>query len=385
MTRWLSLMLLVIACALGLAACGGDDSSSGSSDDPAAVLKETFGAGKEVKSGQLGVSLRVNTKGLANVSGPLGLKLTGPFASRGGTELPKFDFTAQLDLSGQSLRVGAVSTDDKGFITVGDQAYEMSADLYKQFRDGYAEQAKCSDDKGSGVSLGTLGIDPSKWLSNAKSAGEEQVGGAETTHVTASIAVPAFLQDVNRILGRTDTDPADDACADDAAGDSGSSSSEKSGSRQLSQAERDAIAKGVTSAKVDVWTGKDDRTLRRLNIKVAFDVPQDKRAGLNGLSSGDITFDLTFGNLNEDQEIAAPKNAKPLTDLQGALGGIAGGGGASGSGSGSGSGSSGGGTATTPAPSGANGASGGTKYDQCVQAAGTDIGKLQECAQLIGQ
>ncbi|HWT93077.1 MAG TPA: hypothetical protein VN238_08785 [Solirubrobacteraceae bacterium] len=381
MTRWLSLMLLVIACALGLTACGGDDSSSGS-DDPAAVLKETFGAGKVIKSGELGVSLRLNTKGLANVSGPLALKLTGPFQSRGGTELPKFDFTAQLDLSGQSLRVGAVSTDDKGFITVADQAYEMSADLYKQFRDGYAEQAKCSDDKDSGVSLATLGIDPSKWLSDAKSAGEEEVGGAETTHVTAGIAVPAFLEDVNRILGRTDTSATQDPCADDAASSEQGDAAENSGSRQLSESDRKAIAEGVKSAKVDVWTGKDDRTLRRLNIKVAFDVPEDQRKGLNGLSSGDITFDLTFAKLNEDQTIAAPKNAKPLTDLQGALGGITGGGGASGSGSGTAT------TPTTPATppaSGDTGASGGSAYDQCVQAAGTDIGKLQECAQLIGQ
>jgi hypothetical protein len=104
-------------------------------------------------------------------------------------------------------------------------------------------------------------------------------------------------------------------------------------------------------------------------------VPEDQRKGLNGLSSGDVTFDLTFAKLNEDQEIAAPKDAKPLSELQGALGGAVPGLGGSDAGAG-------GGTSTTPS-SGSSGA--GAKYDECVAAAGTDVAKLQECAQLIGQ
>lgn len=382
MTRWLSLLLLVCASTLGLAACGGDDSSS-DSGDVNAVLKETFGAGKEVKSGQLGVSVRVNTKGLENVSGPLGLKLTGPFQSRGGTELPKFDFTAQLDLSGQSLRVGAVSTDDAGFVTVAGQAYALSDELYAQFKKGYADQAKCNEegDEDAGVSFRTLGIDPNTWLREAKDAGEEEVGGAETTHITASIDVPAFLDDVNRILARTGGEQPEDPCADEPA--DGASDQDGGSQQQLSEKDRKAIADGVRSAKVDVWTGKEDRTLRRLNLKVAFEVPEASRKQLNGLSSGDITFDLSFAKLNEDQTIAAPKDARPLSELQGALGGaIPGLGGASGDSATPPSTTtpSGGGEGTSTTPSG-----GGTPYEQCVQAAGTDITKLQECASLIGQ
>lgn len=372
MTRWLSLLLLVCASTFGLAACGGDDSSS-DSGDVNAVLKETFGAGKEVKSGQLGVSVRVNTKGLESVDGPLALKLSGPFQSRGSGELPKFDFTAQLDVSGQSLRAGAISADDAGYVRFADQAYQLSDQLYQQFKDGYAEQARCTEenaDEDAGVSFRTLGIDPSKWLGDAKAAGEEKVGGADTTHITASIDVPVFLEDVNRILSRTGGQQPEDPCADDAA----SSEGQSGGATQLSEKDRQAIADGVESAAVEVWTGKDDRTLRRLNIKVAFQVPEDERKALNGLSSGDITFDLSFADLNEDQTIEEPKDAKPLSELESALGGsIPGISGAGGSG----------GTSTAPSAGGT--AAGGSKYEQCVQQAGSDIGKLQECASLIGQ
>jgi hypothetical protein len=370
MIRWLSLTLLVCASALGLVACGGGDSGAGGGGDPSAVLKETFGASKEVKSGQLTLGLKVNTKGLANVNGPIGLKLTGPFQSQGGKELPSFDFTAQIDLSGQSLQAGAVATPDKGYLKFAGSSYVLSDALYKQFKDGYAEQAECNEGKDTGVSFKALGIDPSRWLGDAKDAGSEEVGGAKTTHITATIDVPAFLEDVNRILGRTGGAQQADPCAADAA----KSQADKQGGRTLTEAEREQIAKGITSASVDVWTGEKDRTLRRLNIKLAFDVPADQRSGLNGLSSGDVAFDLVIAKLNEDQTIKAPAGAKPLEELQQALGGAIPGLGAGSSGSGSsGSGSTGGASAS------------GSKYDQCVADAGADVSKLQQCADLIGQ
>jgi hypothetical protein len=96
-----------------------------------------------------------------------------------------------------------------------------------------------------------------------------------------------------------------------------------------------------------------------------------------GAQSADVKFDLQLLDLNEGQEIEAPKNAKPFADLASQLdslglggigGGITGGGSSGSSGSGSGSG------ATEKNLE---------KYSDCVQSAGGDTGKIRKCADLL--
>jgi hypothetical protein len=378
MTRRRSLLLALLAlcaCALGLAACGGDDNESG---DATAILKETFGEGKDVKSGRLDLAFRLNAQGLQNVEGPIGLRLSGPFQSAGKSQLPRFDFQVALDAGGQALSAGAVSTGEKGFVKFQDQAYALSDELYEQFKKGYAEQAKCSEEQGQeGVSFRSLGVDPGAWLDDAKTAGSEDVGGVKTTHITASVDVPRMLEDVNRILGRTDAQSTD-PCADEQQQEG---QPEREGSRQLSEEDRKQIADAVKSAQVDVWTGEDDRILRRINVALKFEVPEAQRERAGGLRSGDLRFDMTIGALNEDQKIATPADAKPLEELIGQFGGqVPGLGGAGGSGSG-GSGSGGSGSGSGGSGAGAQS----SEYQQCVADAGQDVVKLQQCSELIGK
>ena len=368
MSRWPFLLLVICACALGLVACGGDDS-----DDANTILSETFGKGKDVKSGRLDVSLRLNAQGLQQVNGPVGLRLSGPFESTKPTELPRFDFEASIDAGGQQIKAGAVSTGEKGFVKLQDQAYDVGDELYKTFKDGYAQTAKCNEqrDGDTGGSFAALGVNPKNWLTDAETAGEEKVGGAETTHVTGKVDVPRFLEDVNRILARSDPQQQSDPCADE----KGNQPKEQ-GTRQLSEQDRKQIADAIKDARVDIWSGNEDRTLRRMNVTLKFDVPESEREKAGGLRSGDLRFDMTIGALNEKQTIEAPKDARPLEELTSALGGsLPQGAGAQGSGSGdSGSGQSG---------SGAQ--AGGSKYEQCLADAGQDVKKLQDCGQLIGQ
>src|SRR6185436_17596771 len=106
---------------------------------------------------------------------------------------------------------------------------------------------------------------------------------------------------------------------------------------------------------VEIYTGKDDTTLRRMVVDM------DVAADQNGQkTSGTLGLDFQLLDLNEDQSIEAPSGAKPFNDLLGQLGGL----GLGGAGS-SGSGSSG---------SGAGGASAEDlkKYSDCVSAAGSD-------------
>jgi hypothetical protein len=367
MSRWPILLLVLCALTGGLVACGGDDS-----DDVDQILSETFGEGKDVKSGRLALAFRLDAQGLQNLRGPVALRLNGPFASQGRNQLPRFDFQVALDAGGQTLTAGAVSTGEKGFVRFQDQAYALSDQLYQQFRKGYADQAKCSQEQGGeGVSFSSLGIRPGQWLRDAKTAGSEKVGGVETTHITAGVDVPKLLEDVNRILGRTEGN-VEDPCAKEQKGQP-----QRRTGRQLSEQDRKAIADAVKDARVDVWTGEDDRVMRRINVAIRFDVPEDQRERVRGLRSGALRFDMTIGGLNEKQDIKTPTGARPLDDLVAQFGGqVPGLGGASGGSSQQG------GSATQPQQQQQQPES---AYLQCVQEAGQDVVKLQQCRDLIGQ
>ena len=200
MVRPVRFVLLLVALALAatvLAACG---SSSGGGGDAAAVLKDTFGPNHKVKSGDLAVAFTLDAKGLAQLKGPLALKLTGPFQSTGTGQLPKFDFSLALNASGQSITGGGVSTGDKGFVRFQDKAYAVPDAVFAQFKQGYQQAQQQNPKKGNQNTLKALGIDPANWLKDPKTQGDEDVAGTKTIHITSGIDVPKFLHDLDAIV-----------------------------------------------------------------------------------------------------------------------------------------------------------------------------------------
>jgi hypothetical protein len=347
-------LLAAALLALAVAACGGSGSSGGSGD-ATSILAQTFGPNKPIKSGRLDVDLALDVKGVAALDGPVSLKLTGPFQSQGAGKLPQFDVTADIKLGSERIAAGLVSTGDKGYLTFQGQAYALSGELFKSFRDGFLQSQKQAGSKSGGQSLAALGIDPGRWLKDPKTVGEEQVGGVDTIHVTAGIDVENLLTDVSTLLGK--------------AGSLGQGAVPT----KLTPTQRQQIASAVKDATVDVYTGKDDKTLRRLTLDVAIDVPSDLRSKVGGLSTGTVKLDLTIADLNKPQTVTAPTNARPMSELTTALRALLGGtdAGAASSGGGSGSGSA--------APSASS------RYLDCLQQAGNDVAKVQKCAALLNQ
>jgi hypothetical protein len=171
--------------------------------------------------------------------------------------------------------------------------------------------------------------------------------------------VPRFLSDVNRLLSK----------AKNLGG-----STTQSVPQGLSPQVQSIIERSVKRTQVDVYTGSSDHTLRRLTLSVSLVVPKDAQKAAGGLKSGELRFDLQIADLNSDQTINAPANPRPLTELQQALGVLQGGG----------SGASTTPSATTPAPATTTPSAGAPKaYLDCVQKAGTDIAKVQQCAGLL--
>jgi hypothetical protein len=322
-------------------------------------------------------------------TGPVGIKVTGPFQTVGKGQLPNFDVDAALSAAGKKESLGAVSTGDKGFIKVAGQAYAVPADVYAQFKRGFQQSSADSAKSRSKTTLGALGIDPTTWLEDPKVQDDEQVAGVETKHVSAGVDVSKFVDDLNRLVGKTRL------------GGAGA----KTAVQGITPSQKQQIVDAVSDARFDVWSGKEDKVLRKLVVKLDLQARNGQTAG--GLTGGTLDFSLTISDLNKAQTIAEPANARPWSELQkqlgglnlGSLGGAAGGsggslsGGSGGSSSGGSGGSSSGGSGGSGSggsgsgSGGSNGAGGqdakAQAYIECISKAGGDVGKAQRCADLL--
>jgi hypothetical protein len=359
------ILLALVSAIAGLAACGGGN------DDAQKVLKETFGNGKSVKSGKLDVAINFQGKGSSSATQqPVALRLQGPFQSQGKGLVPKFDLSAAIGGGGASKTVGALSTGQQGFLTVGQTAYVLPPSIFNRFKQGFQQSQKQNNGKPK-TTLGALGIQPLDWLKDPKLENDETIGGVDTKHVSAGVDVPKFLDDVNKVISKARTQ-------------TGAQGSQLP-SQGITPAQRTQIADSVKNARFDVWSGKDDKILRKLAVSLDYDRKSGSTAP-SALTSGSLDFSVTLTDLNKPQTITAPVGAKPFAQLQSQIQGLlgqlqgAGGGGGTGGGGGSAPGSGSG--------SGGSGGSGGSPtgnqaYVNCIAKAGGDIAKAQKCADLL--
>jgi hypothetical protein len=369
----LAVLGLLVALALGLAACGGDDSSAGAGTDATALLKDTFGAGHPIRSGRVDADVDVALNGLAALKQPLSLHISGPFQSNGGRALPDLAFGVDFQGGPKPVTVGTVFAKGAGYLTIEGQAFDLGSGLYKTFQQGYLKakaSAAKSSTSASQSSLSALGISPLRWLKDPKNAGTQDIAGTETVHLTSDVDVAKLLEDVSTLLGK--------ARGVAAAGGSATGTAVPT---QLSAVQRALIRRSVTSATVDVWTGAKDHTLRKVAVDVRIAVPQVLRSQAGQLRDGHIVLRVAIAQLNQRQTIRRPASTRPIAELRPALEQL--------------------GlispsasttvpeTATTPdatTPPAATGTSGGGsqgQYAQCVQSAGEDLAKVQTCARLL--
>jgi len=340
-----TLALLFVAL-LVVAGCGGD--SADSSTDVDQLLEETFSGGKSIESGRLDISLALESQG----GQPVTLDLSGPFRTQGAGRLPQLDLDASFAGGGQSIEAGVTATEDQAFVSYGADSYEIAGPVFQQFKAGYEEAARQSGGGQQDQSLASLGIDPRRWLTNARNAGEAKVGDTDTIRITGDVDVMKLLEDVDGALERVRS--------------LGIQGSEQLPER-LTDEEKRQTAEAVERLDVEIYTGADDRILRRMVIGLGLQAPD------GGAQAVDVRFDLQLLEVNEDQEIEAPDGAKPFEELLaqleglgidlGRLGGLGGGG----------QGGSGGGASQENLE----------RYSQCIQEAAGNSDEVRKCADLL--
>jgi len=349
-----TLLLILVAALMAVAVgCGGGGDAADEGTDVDELLERTFSGDKQVDSGRLDLTLRVDVQGGedSQLQGPITLELTGPFQTQGKGKLPQFDVDAVFEGAGQSLKAGLASTGDKGFVNFQDTDYVVSEQVFKQFRASFEQAQKEAGGQEDRQSLATLGIDPRRWLTNAENAGEAKVGETDTIKITGGVDVAKLLDDVNVALEKAR-----------GLGVQGSESLPE----KLTEEQKREAAEAVKNLAVEIYTGKEDTTLRRMVVRMDVQAPADRSAGPQ---SGTLSLDFSLLELNEEQEIEAPEDAKPFDELLGRLGGL-GLGGASGSGE---SGAGGSGASAEELK----------EYADCIEAAGSDTAKAQKCADLL--
>lgn len=260
---------------LVLAGCGGDDESdsgAGGSEDAAAVYAEAVRGLDEIKSGKLDAKLDTVLR-LGNEQ-TIKVAEKATFAGEGGTSLPQFELTINVDQTGgESQETQAVNTGDSFYVREngstefkdqGQQAVQALKSTYTR------EQGELEEGR-----IPLLSLTPSDWAKSPKIDGTADFGGVSVQKIVAEVDVPAFLKDLE--TGKNS--------------DIGMGVTLTQGARELLEPGAD-----VDKAELVALVGEEDGRLRRLTATVDGNV-----AG--GVQ---VDFDVQLTELDEPQDITAP-------------------------------------------------------------------------------
>jgi hypothetical protein len=266
---------LVAAVLPALAGCGGGG-------DATPILSHTAANLGKIHSGRLDLRFLVTPR---DGKGRVGFELHGPFQLRQGLPLARMSYT-QIT-GGRSATATFVSTGARAYVEIGGRAYVLP--------DASAAQlASAAGSVGGSQGVGDLRIDG--WVKDPHVSDGGDVGGAATDHVSSDLDVVRAANDLLDLVRRLGRD-----------------------APTLRGRSAEQLRHAVRSSHLDVWTGKDDRLLRRLRIEAdfGFDVPDSLRRALGDVVGGKFEFELGIANPNEPVHVAAPAHPLPASQLPG--------------------------------------------------------------------
>jgi hypothetical protein len=295
--RILSLFFALIALTFALSACGG----GGGSDDPQSIVDEATLQG--VESGQLELAVGVDVKG--RKSGHTDINVSGRFQSEEEAELPEVDLSASSkgSIGGKDVDFdgGLTLLDNKAYVAYEGTEYEVDPTTYDFVksiakRQGNGGQKNTSEVTACQEAAAELKV--ADFVENLRNDGSADVGGASTTKVSGDLNGTGAIDALSELLE-------DPVCSEQlkAAGPLPSQT-------ELDKA-RSTVQDSLKSAHVELYVG-DDHIIRRMSVKATI---EPRKGGEGGAERVDIDIDLTLTEVNEDQTISAPKNAKPLSGL----------------------------------------------------------------------
>jgi hypothetical protein len=268
----------VLAGACLAAGCGGGGG------DPGPVLADTAAKLRTIRSGELSLSLHVDPQGDGS---EFGFEVSGPFSLAKKGSLPVADLEYTQIANGQQGTARLISTGSKAYVKVGDTVYELPAAQTSDLRNA-------TGDLRSGGGLAQLDI--SDWIKDPELSDGGEVGGADTDHVEAGLDTAAAVDDLLRLgRGFGSSIPALDAKS------------------------RKRLVAATKSANFDLYSGKNDHLLRKLEIDADFglSVPDALASALGTTVGAKVDFELGISHPNSAIHVATPAHALPASEFPG--------------------------------------------------------------------
>ena len=269
-------LLLLAALALVAAGCGGED--GGGAEEANDLLKRGFAT--DVDSGEIDMAMELRLEGIEAAEGAFRLELSGPFRSRGPTQVPDADLDFKATGQGLSFEGGLVMLPENAWIEFGGETYEVGEELWTRTQESL-------NSGGGPDTFSDANVNPLRWVEGAETSEGEEIGGAATTKVTGELDVAAMLGDFSRLSPDSSAIP---------------------------QATLNQVEEAIGPVDFEAWIGDDD-IWRRVSTSVDFTVPEAQRQGAGGLSGGQVSLDMTLTAPNEEVSIESPGAARPLDEL----------------------------------------------------------------------
>jgi hypothetical protein len=221
------------------------------------------------------------------------LHLAGAFECGCKADVPKFDITFKnhdedgFGDPGKDTTVHMVSTGDEGFVGSGDSLHQIGPQAL-----GYAAEVRRAAAAGPLASLPDF--DLSRWVTDPRVVGTEEVDGVEATHVRGQLDARKVGTDIVRLL-RSDAQSSEVDVPPNA----------------VRTAER-----VVKSARLDAWVGSD-RVVRRLDVRVALgDIPRSMLEP-NDSQTGNIRLSFELSEVNKPQQLDPPADVSGVSAAKG--------------------------------------------------------------------
>jgi hypothetical protein len=293
--RFFALVASLAALTIAFAACGG----GGSSDDPQSVVENATLAG--VESGTVDLQLGIKSDG--KEGGDVSVSLSGPFQAGAKGSLPQLALTAKGDgnLKGEAVDFegGLTLLSDRAFVNYKGTEYEVDPTTFGFVKSGFEQADQQDGEEGSEITAcqeAASGLKVSEFVDNLKDEGSADVDGTSTTKVSGDLNTAGA---VDALIQLTENP----AC---------SKQLEAAGPLPLAELEeaKGELTKAIKKAHADVYVGDDD-IIRKLATQLTIEMDGE---------AVEIDLELSLGEVNEEQEISAPANAKPLEGLFNELG-----------------------------------------------------------------
>jgi hypothetical protein len=259
--RWPILAGILIASLGNAVGCGGSDHER---VDPEAMLDSA--AAHPIQSAETEIQLRARVEGSPQFSGPITLRLEGPYVSGGGG-IPSFDWRFSASALGFPVGGRLVSSGDNVYLSVYGSWYEVGPGAVAAAKARLAE-------------AGGLRLRVRRWLGPARITGEGSAGGVDCERISAPLRGEVVRRELAPLAGGL------------------------------------GFKAPAVSGRAVACVGYDDRVLHELEVDAVLGLSAAESSRLGGANAIHLEAEVVSSDVGEPQEIDTPRGPfRPIRSL----------------------------------------------------------------------